>query len=69
MIALLAYIGFGVLTLRATSQPLRLVGLVGALGAVLFDGSFGLNVPLFATAAAGERRTRRRELLVLVLRV
>jgi uncharacterized membrane protein SirB2 len=30
-VALLAYIGFGVLTLRATSTSLRLVGVIGAL--------------------------------------
>jgi uncharacterized membrane protein SirB2 len=34
LIALLAYIGFGVLTLRATTVPLRLVGVLGALASV-----------------------------------
>ena len=30
-VALLAYIGFGVLTLRASSVPMRIVGVAGAL--------------------------------------
>lgn len=34
LLALLAYIGFGVLTLRAGSVPLRLVGVAGALASV-----------------------------------
>lgn len=34
LIALLAYIGFGVLTLRANTMALRLVGTVGALASV-----------------------------------
>lgn len=34
LLGLLAYIGFGVLTLRAGSAPLRIVGLVGALASV-----------------------------------
>jgi len=33
-VALLAYIGFGVLTLRASSVPLRVVGVIGALASV-----------------------------------
>lgn len=33
-VALLAYIGFGVLTLRASSVPLRIVGVAGALMSV-----------------------------------
>lgn len=33
-VALLAYIGFGVLTLRASSMPLRLLGVIGALSSV-----------------------------------
>ena len=35
-VALLAYIGFGVLTLRASSMPLRFVGVIGALSSVGF---------------------------------
>lgn len=31
LLGLLCYIGFGVLTMRASAQPLKLVGLVGAL--------------------------------------
>jgi uncharacterized membrane protein SirB2 len=34
LVALLAYIGFGVLTLRASSMSLRLVGITGALVSV-----------------------------------
>jgi uncharacterized membrane protein SirB2 len=34
LVGLLAYIGFGVLTLRAGSTSLRVLGLVGALGSV-----------------------------------
>ncbi len=34
LIGLVAYIGFGVLALRATAQPLKWVGLVGALTSV-----------------------------------
>jgi uncharacterized membrane protein SirB2 len=34
IIGLLAYIGFGVMTMRASSQPLKLVGFVGALACV-----------------------------------
>jgi uncharacterized membrane protein SirB2 len=36
LLALLVYIGFGVLTMRATSRPLQVLGLVGALGAVAY---------------------------------
>jgi uncharacterized membrane protein SirB2 len=34
IIGLLAYIGFGVMTMRASSRPLKLVGFVGALACV-----------------------------------
>ena len=34
IVGLLAYIGFGVLTMRARSTPLRLLGFVGAIASV-----------------------------------
>ncbi|NIP16173.1 MAG: regulator SirB [Pseudomonadales bacterium] len=34
LVGLLAYIGFGVLTMRAGSRPLKLAGFVGALASV-----------------------------------
>ncbi len=36
MIGLLCYIGFGVVTLRASTRPLKLAGLCGALFSVLY---------------------------------
>ena len=36
LLGLLAYVGFGVLTLRATSTGLRVTGLVGALASVAY---------------------------------
>jgi uncharacterized membrane protein SirB2 len=36
IVALFAYIGFGVMTMRASSTPLRLVGFVGALASVAY---------------------------------
>jgi len=45
LIGLLAYIGFGVLTLRASSPPLRVAGFVGALASVgyVFAVAFSRN--------------------------
>jgi uncharacterized membrane protein SirB2 len=45
LLGLLAYIGFGVLTLRAGSTGLRMVGLVGALASVgyIFAVAFTRN--------------------------
>jgi uncharacterized membrane protein SirB2 len=45
LVGLFAYIGFGVLTLRAGSTALRVVGLVGALGSVgyMFAVAFSRN--------------------------
>ncbi len=36
IIGLLAYIGFGVLAMRATTRGLRLIGFVGAVGSVSY---------------------------------
>jgi uncharacterized membrane protein SirB2 len=36
IIGLIAYIGFGVMTMRATSTPLRLIGFVGAIASVSY---------------------------------
>ncbi len=48
-IALLAYIGFGVLTLRASSTPMRVVGVIGALASVgyIFAVAMSRNPLLF----------------------
>jgi uncharacterized membrane protein SirB2 len=45
LLGLLAYIGFGVLTLRASSAPLRTAGFVGALASVgyVFAVAFSRN--------------------------
>ncbi|MCP5178575.1 MAG: SirB2 family protein [Pseudomonadales bacterium] len=50
LVALLAYIGFGVVTLRATTNPMRLVGVVGALSCVgyIFMVAFTKNPLPFA---------------------
>jgi uncharacterized membrane protein SirB2 len=34
LLGLLAYIGFGILTMRASARPLQIVGLIGALASV-----------------------------------
>ena len=36
LVGLLAYIGFGVLTMRAPTRPLQLVGFIGALASVAY---------------------------------
>ena len=45
LVGLLAYIGFGVLTMRATARKMKLVGFVGALGSVgyIFAVAFARN--------------------------